>query len=517
MGGQPRALDWAVFGTHLSLSPFAVSWRNHPCFAPCLTTVSINLNGPQETVSSPVYAPLMPKSPVFKRLSNLFAFGSDSHNSRPKSFEKSSNSINTLLAYYESNSANGGSGASASNDRLNATSSPEGGVVVPKPRQVRQRTLSAGSTSSSDYSVESDSVDEHFSITSGDLDDAKSSYSSTTTSTNRTSITQKRSNMPSAGGADRRRLAIVQMETLQEAMTSGTSSSESSLRSRRGISTNLAGLALVAPPDASSKTYTHLSPPNTATVRIEGEKEEKDRQEIRKYGQGHHRKEGQHTPRGSDTEYKNSNLTDNRAAYHYERAVRSPSPTKHTHLPATTTTARPIPNPYEAQRAMLSPTSARGVDGHSALSSAFPSSTLSTPLITPDIGAGKEIHVPVAAPVVINLSASAVQPRPPIARDTTVAIPPPVQGPVHGVTATTVFDPVKTSGFVNYKPGSSTLLRVPCLTSNLISSVNNRRRSFDRRTSSSTPTAHRHNFGSSHPASPTTTSATLSCTPKGAA
>lgn len=458
----------------------------------------------------------MPKSPVIKRLSNLFTFRSDPRSSRRKSLEKSSNSINNLLAYYESNSANGGAGgASLSNDRLNATSSPDSGVLVVKPRRPHQRTLSAGSTSSSDYSVESNSVDEHFSITSGDLDDAKSTYTSTTTSTNRTSTTHKRSNMPSVGGADRRRLAIVQMESLQEAMSaSGTSSSESSLRSRRGISTNLAGLALVAPPDASSKTYTHLSPPNTATTSVAGGTEEKDKDGDRKHGQGHHRREGQHTPRDRGTEDKNS-LADNKTTYHYERARRSPSPTKLTHPATTTTTTRPIPNPYEAQRAMLSPTSARGIDGHSALSSAFPSSTLPTPLITPDIGAGKEIHVPVAAPVVVNLAASAAQPRPPILRNTTVAIPP-VQSPVHGVTATAVFDPLKTSGFVNYKPGASTLFLVSCLTSKLIlnPSANHYRSARDRWPSSSSSTTHRHNFGFAHPSSPTTAPAAFACTPK---
>ena len=77
------------------------------------------------------------------------------------------------------------------------------------------------STSSSDYSYDSD---------------AKSEASTT-----------RRGTTPSKGGADRRRVAIVQMP---------------SFRSRRGHT----GLALVAPPDAAPTSYTHITPPPTANT-----------------------------------------------------------------------------------------------------------------------------------------------------------------------------------------------------------------------------------------------------------
>lgn len=76
------------------------------------------------------------------------------------------------------------------------------------------------STSSSDYSYDSD---------------AKSEAST------------RRGTTPSKGGADRRRVAIVQMP---------------SFRSRRGQTP----LALVAPPDAAPTNYTHLTPPPTANI-----------------------------------------------------------------------------------------------------------------------------------------------------------------------------------------------------------------------------------------------------------
>ena len=85
--------------------------------------------------------------------------------------------------------------------------------------------------------------------------------------------------MPSEGGADRRRLAIVELDdSLPASLTrkrsqvshrhgdvSGTTTT--TLSSRRGI--HVEGLALVAPPDASPRTYTDLTPPSTAPLSTE--------------------------------------------------------------------------------------------------------------------------------------------------------------------------------------------------------------------------------------------------------
>lgn len=89
----------------------------------------------------------------------------------------------------------------------------------------------------------------------------------------------RRSSIPSEGGADRRRMAIVDMgtddrgrpcggtgENPSNNTTTTGSSSSSNLRSRRGIEAQLGGLALVAPPDASPRSYTNFTPPLTAPI-----------------------------------------------------------------------------------------------------------------------------------------------------------------------------------------------------------------------------------------------------------
>ncbi|KAI9001148.1 hypothetical protein BD414DRAFT_532925 [Trametes punicea] len=92
----------------------------------------------------------------------------------------------------------------------------------------------------------------------------------------------RRPSVPTEGGADRRRVAIVEMDSTiaplsiahkrsrgfdsksfssNEPATS-TMSPGGTLYARRGM--HIGGLALVAPPDASPKTYTNLTPPPTA-------------------------------------------------------------------------------------------------------------------------------------------------------------------------------------------------------------------------------------------------------------
>ncbi|KAI0356721.1 hypothetical protein OH77DRAFT_1400943 [Trametes cingulata] len=92
----------------------------------------------------------------------------------------------------------------------------------------------------------------------------------------------RRPSVPTEGGADRRRLAIVEMDAdapiarkrskglkSKSSHDSSVSSAASNMSggtlfSRRGV--HIGGLALVAPPDASPKTYTDLTPPSTAPV-----------------------------------------------------------------------------------------------------------------------------------------------------------------------------------------------------------------------------------------------------------
>lgn len=150
------------------------------------------------------------------------------------------------------------------------------------------------STSSSDYSYDSDAKSE---------------------------VSTRRGTTPSKGGADRRRVAIVQMP---------------SFRSRRGQT----GLALVAPPDAAPTNYTHLTPPPTANI-----------------------------PSDQDTNLQQRDIS---------------------------TTAKDTQDD-DQNSSRQSPS--RGLTtSHIHLT---PSSIISP--VTPNIGQAKEIHIPVAGPVVVNL------------------------------------------------------------------------------------------------------------------
>ncbi|KAG2013991.1 hypothetical protein CC2G_010845 [Coprinopsis cinerea AmutBmut pab1-1] len=150
-------------------------------------------------------------------------------------------SFGKLLSKYSS--------TSPSSTVSNATSSRTETAESPTTKHpvVHQRQLSFGSVSSysSDYS---DTDDEDDLGTQSDFVLSSSAVR-----------LKRRATTASYGGGDRRRIAIVQMEALQEANdASETNSSASSVRSRRG----LAGLALVAPPDAAMKNF--ISPPSTA-------------------------------------------------------------------------------------------------------------------------------------------------------------------------------------------------------------------------------------------------------------
>ncbi|KAG6911751.1 hypothetical protein DXG01_008001 [Tephrocybe rancida] len=112
------------------------------------------------------------------------------------------------------------------------------------------RQTSGSSTSSSDYS------------------DSQSTELSTTAPLSVPTKVTRRSKAPSAGASDRRRLAIVQMDSLDDSPPrkhkKEDDSESTTIRTRRGVPSNLEGLALVAPPDAAPKTYSHLTPPTTA-------------------------------------------------------------------------------------------------------------------------------------------------------------------------------------------------------------------------------------------------------------
>lgn len=88
----------------------------------------------------------------------------------------------------------------------------------------------------------------------------------------------RRTSIPSHGGTDRRRLAIVEMDASSSPQDRTENSTQLGLRrsdsgggppnnSRSHLEANrLGGLALVAPPDASPQSYSALVPPKTAPV-----------------------------------------------------------------------------------------------------------------------------------------------------------------------------------------------------------------------------------------------------------
>jgi len=173
--------------------------------------------------------------------------------------------------------------------------------------------------------------------------------------------------------------------------------STGSIRSRRGHKSNLAGLALVAPPDAALRTYTQLTPPSTAP--ISADYLNSSMSTAHQDNKGHHRSASEITkPSSRDvgglraaqgpTPYeartkgrKYEDKYNGRAPRLQETGPsRSPSPTHST-------------KSSKSERGPLSP-----------LDSNHPS--MFSPIVTPRIGEGKDIHVPVAAPVVVSLDKS---------------------------------------------------------------------------------------------------------------
>ncbi|KAF8803811.1 hypothetical protein BYT27DRAFT_7144427 [Phlegmacium glaucopus] len=151
---------------------------------------------------------------------------------------------------------------------------------------------------------------------------------------------------PSKGGADRRRVAIMQITSSPQ--------QPSALRSRRGHRSDLTGLALVAPPDAAARIYTHLSPPLSAPLT---------------------------TPDLDDniSATGDTNKNQNSSRIRGSPRPRSQSPPDHNRgLLTTPRTTLPSHSP------MFSP-------------------------VTPEIGQSKDIHIPVAGPVIVNLGSHSTQ------------------------------------------------------------------------------------------------------------
>lgn len=223
-----------------------------------------------------------------------------------------------------------------------------------------KRTVSTGS-SSSEYSTDS----------------SLSEYSFKADSPPPPSAALHRKRQSSEGASDRRRLAVVQMDTFSDVDSTQTTapSSADSLRSRRGKGITLDGLALVAPPDASPKSYRSTSPPPTAPL-SSVPKQYESQSDSR--SQGHYRSASEATGKKPPSRTiaiigttRTPLITETQAAAH------------------DTSTLRP---PLFVAPQLHSP------------SSPMPGSAAPSPIITPVIGQEKRIGDPVAGPVVMTLS-----------------------------------------------------------------------------------------------------------------
>ncbi|KAF9076486.1 hypothetical protein BDP27DRAFT_1526590 [Rhodocollybia butyracea] len=221
-----------------------------------------------------------------------------------------------------------------------------------KTRPTPSRQLSSISTSDSDYS-----------------DSSHSDYSN--------AVALRRTSIPSEGGSDRRRIAIVEMDTFVE-----TAKRKSSLRSRKGTDT-FGSLALVAPPDASPDSYSKFTLPSMVSIE----------------GNNH-----LHEPELKTHQRSQSDVT-------------SPKKSPPRDVGIVGTARQPIVLDLESvdERGMalrppvfIHPQSRSPSPAVSTPSSLLPptkrrSTGQSITVVTPEIGAGKAIDAPVASPVVVNL------------------------------------------------------------------------------------------------------------------
>ncbi|KDR83419.1 hypothetical protein GALMADRAFT_235540 [Galerina marginata CBS 339.88] len=302
-------------------------------------------------------------------------------------------SADHLLSYYESSIPNEGRNYAPPRSPTTAKAPSS------RPTHPTRKISTTSMSSDSDYSYDSETTD---------AKDAASEASSSVT---------RRSSTPSKGGADRRRVAIVQMDSVNEGgfkTSSETASTTGSIRSRRGHKSNLAGLALVAPPDAALRTYTQLTPPSTAP--ITGDYMHHNLLTAHQ-DKGHNRSASENPPSkkapSRDTAIVGAAQGSQSSMSHLSSEDKSKKGTKDED-----NSKGNVPRSNEPQKIAnsrsTSPDLETNKDGRvdriqgllSPPYSGYPSMNaidMFSPIVTPEIGEGKEIHVPVAAPVVLKL------------------------------------------------------------------------------------------------------------------
>ncbi|KAF7355068.1 hypothetical protein MSAN_01422300 [Mycena sanguinolenta] len=238
-------------------------------------------------------------------------------------------------------------------------------------RPTHRRTLSGDSTSSSDYS--SGSVSDH--------------------SIEQVQHTTRRASIPTEGGADRRRLAIVQMDPVREA---DSPNSPSAVRSRRGFETRLEGLALVAPPDTARNLQEYINPPTSAPPT--GSRSNPHPHSADK---GHGRSASEATSKTLKTKSSRDVGIVGTAPFSSEPPQ---SPKVKLHLQTASESLLPVvfQEPHSS-RASTPGTGASAPNSRPPSSLAPKRQSTDLSVHTPEIGQAKEIHVPVASPVIVDL------------------------------------------------------------------------------------------------------------------
>lgn len=228
----------------------------------------------------------------------------------------------------------------------------------------------------------------------------------------------RRPSVPSVGGSDRRRLAIVEMDSTASLSMSHRQQEwdkegpgdvvSSSLLSRRGLHVN--GLALMAPADASPKSYTDLTPPPTAPIVPE-------RFDTHILIPGHQRSASEATPHTayrSRLHHKTSRdigIVGTGGIYSIVEGIGTNMQNEYDGLK--------VPIFQTPAKSRSSSPSAQTPDLSSSATTSFNGSYYATPFMassslrTPEVGEGKDIGQPVIGPVVVGLNAEGVMRRQP--------------------------------------------------------------------------------------------------------
>ncbi|KAH7930016.1 hypothetical protein BV22DRAFT_1055597 [Leucogyrophana mollusca] len=334
----------------------------------------------------------------------------------------------------------------------------------PGPESGTHVRSNSGSTSSSDYSSPSAK------------DDAPQSQSPPTSFVAAAGV-RRRPSIPSEGSADRRRLAIIQMDSVSDeskdvnkkastdyslthigSSKNNTGSPSNSLRSRRGLE---ARLALVAPPDASPAAYTHLTPPMTAPIpqaqthqstmsaaqaQASHIRSSSEAHGFSAKGVGHVRGKSSREvavvgTRGSSSSEKQHQTKQSPIAgslgpplFQMPQSRRSPSPTE----VSDSSSGR-----ARRRKDALSP----------AVSPIKELKEAGTPIMTPAIGESKNIGDRVAGPVIVNLYPDSPTPNPRPTSQQSVSPSPSVQSTSFRSPSTSSTSSSMSSPYLFYQPG----------------------------------------------------------------